>query len=96
MTNYSRGADAEREVCKLLEGLGYYSARTAGSHGIWDVWAYHPNLGFRLIQVKNDTPISKEEMEVIQLEQVPPYSSKEVWTRIPNKPPDERWKVDLV
>lgn len=96
MTNYTKGAKAEREVCKLLEQVGYETTRSAGSKGMWDVVAYHPVLGFRLIQVKVEGAMTPGEAEAIMYAPVPPHVSKEIWTRIPNKPLDERWKVEVV
>ena len=39
MTNYSRGANFERQVKAHLEGRGYFVIRAAGSHGIVDLLA---------------------------------------------------------
>ena len=39
MTNYTRGANFEREVLALLEQQGWRCQRAAGSHGPADVWA---------------------------------------------------------
>lgn len=50
MTNYRRGIAKERELQKLLEESGYETMRTAGSHGLFDVIAFGPNV--RCIQVK--------------------------------------------
>jgi Holliday junction resolvase len=50
-SNYRRGVDVERKAMKTLEQAGYMVARTAGSHGPFDVIAIGP-LGVRLIQLK--------------------------------------------
>ena len=42
MSNYTRGASFEREICKHLRVAGYLAARSAGSHGIGDVIALTP------------------------------------------------------
>lgn len=40
-TNYTRGAAFERKVAKDLEGYGYVTVRSAGSHSPADVIAMH-------------------------------------------------------
>jgi Holliday junction resolvase len=35
--NYEAGVRYEREVQRIFEAEGYSTARTAGSHGEWDV-----------------------------------------------------------
>lgn len=42
-SNYRRGRILEYEIKKLLEGDGYAVARTAGSHGPWDIVATKEN-----------------------------------------------------
>lgn len=39
-TNYKRGANAERELKKMLEADGAFVVRAAGSHGPFDVVAF--------------------------------------------------------
>ena len=96
MTKYEKGAAAEREAKKLLEMIGYYMVRSAGSKGIFDLVGLMPTHG-RMIQVKSsDEAMTKEEREAIELYEAPPYCTKEIWTRIPNKPIDERWNVEIV
>ena len=43
MTNYSRGANFERQVRTDLENRGWFVIRAAGSHGIVDLVAFPPN-----------------------------------------------------
>jgi Holliday junction resolvase len=50
--NYNRGVRFEREVMKEWEAKGYAVLRTAGSHGAFDVIAYHPNRPVEFIQCK--------------------------------------------
>lgn len=63
-TNYSRGADFERRVMKLLEDRGYFCVRSAGSHGAVDIVAMRGPVmggppGWRLlIQCKRHGVIS--------------------------------------
>ena len=95
MTNYEKGAKAEREAKKLLEMLGYDVVRSAGSKGTWDIVACHPVLGTRLIQVKVEGAMTPAEHEAIELYNTPPHVSKEVWTRLAGKR-DDRWMVEVV
>lgn len=37
MTNYKKGVRFEREVMEIFKKEGFDVARTAGSHGPWDV-----------------------------------------------------------
>lgn len=39
---YLSGVRFEREVMKEYEGYGFRVLRSAGSHGVYDVVAYHP------------------------------------------------------
>ena len=95
MTNYEKGANAEREAKSLLEMLGYQVMRSAGSHGIWDIVACHPTH-VRLIQVKVEGAMTPAEHESIELYIEPPFCSKEVWTRLAGKKAEERWIVEVV
>ena len=40
--NYQNGVSLERKVIKQLRGKGLEALRTAGSHGVADIVAYHP------------------------------------------------------
>jgi Holliday junction resolvase len=42
MTNYSKGANFERQIKAELELKGYLVIRAAGSHGIVDLVAFRP------------------------------------------------------
>ena len=94
MSNYRKGAQAEREVCHILEELGYKCTRSAGSKGQWDVIAIHPQH-IRLIQVKVEGAMTPIELEQIKLYNAPMVCSKEVWTRRPGKTLEERWMVEV-
>ncbi len=37
--NYREGAQFEREIRKYFEAKGFIAARSAGSHGLFDIWA---------------------------------------------------------
>lgn len=83
MTNYRRGVEKERECQKILEAAGYETARTAGSHGPFDVIAVGP-LGVRLIQLKRSADGNwNQEYELAKekLQQLPklPFVSREIW-----------------
>ena len=95
MTNYEKGAKAEREAKKLLEMLGYHAVRSAGSKGTWDIVAIY-TTHIRLIQVKVEGAMTPVEYEAIKEFEVSDFCSKEVWTRLANKPADERWDVEVV
>ena len=51
-TQYHRGRRKEWAACKALRGLGFEVARSAGSHGLWDVCAVGLRIECALIQVK--------------------------------------------
>lgn len=78
-SNYRKGRAREWKTCKLLEAAGYTAARTAGSHGEFDVLAFNEH-GFRLIQVKagsaNITPAEREFLRDLHR---PENASVEVW-----------------
>jgi Holliday junction resolvase len=83
MTNYRRGVEKERECMRILEAAGYETARTAGSHGLFDVIAIN-HLGVRLIQLKRskdgkwgqDYELAKEKL--LQLPKIPNIT-REIW-----------------
>lgn len=78
--NYNRGRANEYKAMRILEKAGYNVFRSAGSHGVFDIIAYNSN-GLRLIQCKtNDhvTPMDREAIE--QVVNIPPNTSKELWT----------------
>jgi len=51
--NYARGAAFERKVKEFLESRGFFAGRSAGSHGLVDVFALTPRHGTPvLIQCK--------------------------------------------
>lgn len=59
-TNYKRGADFERKVAKDLEGYGFVTVRSAGSHKPADVVAMKVGGTFA-IQCKRDGVLRPEE-----------------------------------
>ena len=52
MTNYSRGARLERLWCHQMKRKGYNAARSAGSKGLIDCFAWNEEFVI-LAQVKN-------------------------------------------
>ena len=66
MTYYTRGANAEREVKRILEDAGEVVVRSAGSLGLFDLVSVRPPQGYkprafriRLIQVKSINDCAK-------------------------------------
>lgn len=50
---YLRSTKRERQLVIYYKSIGWEAARSAGSHGAYDVWAFNPNTGeVHLIQVK--------------------------------------------
>ncbi len=94
MTNYEKGARAEREAIQILEWMGYDCTRSAGSKGMWDIIAVHPTH-VRFIQVKTEGAMTPEELEKIKLYNAPWMCSKEVFTRADNKAIADRWHVEV-
>ena len=64
MTRYQSGVRYERETLKYLRALGYLATRTAGSHGVADIWAMN-HSHVRLIQVKYTKDTKKNMTSVI-------------------------------
>ena len=65
MTNYRRGADFERRVCKYFDKQGYFTVRSAGSHSPIDLVAIKAGE-VKLIQCKIDGVLSLAEREQLQ------------------------------
>lgn len=59
-TQYQRGTKKENQAREELERVGYSTARSAGSKGLFDVFAFMPPNKIRAIQVKRD----KDEADV--------------------------------
>jgi hypothetical protein len=83
--NYAVGRYAEYRTCEILKRQGYVAIRAAGSHGLWDVWAYREHIEddglplVRLIQVKKNKKPTAKERWAIQDAIVPYCCSKEIW-----------------
>ena len=92
-TKYQRGAALERRCIKRLEREGWRCVRSAGSHGPFDVVAYH-HLAWLCIQVKGGGWPGLIEMETLQGEPVPHSNTRiEVWRYDKGKrnPRIKRW-----
>jgi Holliday junction resolvase len=84
MNGKRKGTNAERRAMKLLEAAGYLCMRAGASLGVFDVLALGAH-DIKAIQVKSGTRYcSALEREQLQLVQVPPNVSKEIW-RFPDR-----------
>lgn len=75
---YRKGRTREYRVMDILEPLGFYCCRAAGSKGLWDILAFNTKE-LKLIQVKcnrGPTGIEREQMELFQ---APSFATKELW-----------------
>lgn len=64
--NYARGAAFEREVKAYLESLGWFAGRSAGSHGLVDVFAIDNHTTVWFIQCKTGKArMSKADQEAL-------------------------------
>ena len=63
MTNYRRGREFEHRVRRMLEGDGYFTVRSAGSRGLFDLVALQPGTIPMLIQVRIDGRLSSGKEE---------------------------------
>jgi Holliday junction resolvase len=94
MTNLARkGANAERELRKLLESDGWLVMRSAASKGPFDLAAFGIS-GVRLIQVKSGVQAGRKEIKLLQAIAcgLPRYVTVELWVRQGPK----KWSVRLV
>lgn len=71
----AKGARRERQSRDLLEALGYDVTRAAASRGLWDLVAIS-STDVVLVQVKSNAWPCVEEMEAMELAQVPPNCRK--------------------
>jgi len=81
----AKGTSKEYKAIRLLRNEGYYTVRSAGSHGLWDIVAYN-HTKVRFIQVKSaGVKPSAAERRALLHASVPRNCSKEIWTDIPRK-----------
>jgi hypothetical protein len=77
---YKRGAHYERKAMKALQEEGYMVIKSAGSKGLFDLWAMgHGQL--RLVQSKATMRGSNftKLREALELIEVPEFATKEIW-----------------
>jgi Holliday junction resolvase len=93
------GTQAEWEVRKILEQQGYFVGRSAGSKGIWDLWAVNEN-GLRLIQVKSTSQKEKAKIlfkkDIERMKNTKVFGQQELWVRRKGKKvkePIERYEI---
>jgi hypothetical protein len=87
--NYQRGFSAEKRCQEDLEKMGYWSSRSYGSKGCFDVIAVAQNQPVRLIEVKRSKKYvlkqqsieNKYEMSLTNLNMIPDGGAikKELW-----------------
>lgn len=70
--NYQAGRRAEYACAKRWEAKGYAAARSAGSHGIWDVCAVRPRTPVALIQCKVVGDVATANRMLKQFRENPP------------------------
>jgi Holliday junction resolvase len=75
-----KGSAGEYRAMRMLEALGFYCLRSAGSHGPIDVLAFDA-VSIRAIQVKtgDHAACSPAEREALKLLPLPACASREVW-----------------
>lgn len=78
--HYDKGRRAEYKTMEYLKEDGFNSARTAGSHGIFDIIAWD-EIGVRFIQVKIDCQPTSKEIKKMKATPFPMSRNitKEVW-----------------
>lgn len=65
---YQKGMRREYQVMDLLRKEGWYPLRSAGSHGLFDIVAWHPHSVYtRWIQVKSYAISNRERKEFQEL-----------------------------
>ena len=68
--NYIRGVRVEREIVNYEKALGNVSARTAGSHGEYDLYIFDKKDTVTLVQVKVHKS-SEKKLPVIHRRTIP-------------------------
>jgi Holliday junction resolvase len=78
MNRKAKGTRNERRCMRILEKAGYSCTRAAASLGLFDVIAIG-KAGVRLVQCKTNRTAPPHEREAIQMFEVPPGVTKELW-----------------
>jgi predicted RNA binding protein YcfA (HicA-like mRNA interferase family) len=69
---YARGVRFERETIKHYKECGYRASRTAGSHGDYDVIAYHSERPVEMIQCKTVRTVVDASRMIRKFKENPP------------------------
>lgn len=81
MNHKKKGSAGEYRAMRMLEALGYFCVRSAGSHSPVDVLAFN-GVEVKAIQVKtgDHAACSPAEREALKLLPLPACASREIWT----------------
>ena len=78
---YEKGYRLELEAKKILEDLGYYVIRSAGSHSAVDLVAVNTSIAL-LIQVGTKGGKGKADIDRLKAVPCPASARKEMWLKI--------------
>ena len=78
MSKYTKGRRLEYKTIRVLEEEGFEWIRSAGSKGVFDIWACRGNV-LLLVQVKANKKPSSDEVERIRSFHCPTTAAREVW-----------------
>ena len=70
-----KGTRVEEKVIELLEAVGFRCIRSAGSHGPFDVAAFHSGMNM-LVQVKANRKPGPDEIEEMRTWRIGPETLK--------------------
>src|SRR3990167_8491128 len=85
---FIKGRAYEYKTMKKLESEGFYTIRSSGSHGLFDIVGIR-NDGIRFIQVKSGLKnylSPREKQEIVNL-MLPDNCQKEIWRWLPRREP---------
>ena len=79
--NYRAGRAKEYAAVTTLERRGWYAQRTAGSHGLFDIAALHPNGGALFVQIKRGRKpsVTQDENLAVFAALKNPHVIRELW-----------------
>lgn len=78
MTAYKRGYYYEDKIRKEFEKQGYYTIRSAGSKGLWDIVAMSSNFIVLIQSKKTGLPTPKERKLMAEFK-CPATTIKQIW-----------------
>ncbi len=81
MKRYAKGARFERWIILQLRKRGWYAYRFAGSKGPFDLIAWAPGVGARLIQAASGRGKGRAAMLALSQIPLPLHAVAEVWHR---------------